>query len=86
MEHKPMLEKIGIRENFAKYIKTASPIAVTRHDRTVGYFFPTHQAPSLDEIEGLKRAADALDRLLQEQGMAEDALVQEYRQLREQNP
>ena len=84
-----MLEKIGIREfrkNFAKYLGRPDPIMVMRRDQPMGYFFPMHQAPPLAEIEGLKRAADALDRLLQEQGMAEDALVQEYRQLREQNP
>ena len=84
-----MLEKIGMREfreNLAKYLNSSSPIAVTRHDRTVGYFFPTHQEPSLAEIEGLKRATVSLDSLLREQGISEDALVQEFRQLREQKP
>lgn len=82
-----MLEKIGMREfrnNLAKYLNSNQPIAVIRHGQTVGYFFPTQQPPADAELEGLKRAAEKLDALLQEAGITEDMLVAEFRQLREQ--
>ncbi len=82
-----MLEKIGMREfrnNLAKYLNSDRPIAVIRHGQTVGYFLPTQQPPVDAELAGLKRAAEKLDALLQEAGIAEDTLVAEFRQLREQ--
>jgi antitoxin (DNA-binding transcriptional repressor) of toxin-antitoxin stability system len=81
-----MVERIGVREfrqNLAKYIDAASPVAVMRHGQTVGYFVPAHQEPVKAELEALKQAAAKLDALLAEQGISEDELVQEFRQLRE---
>jgi antitoxin (DNA-binding transcriptional repressor) of toxin-antitoxin stability system len=82
-----MLEKIGIREfrdNLAKYLNADTPIAVMRHGQTVGYFLPAQQKPTEAEIDGLKRAAEKLDALLQEKGLNEDILLREFRALREQ--
>lgn len=83
-----MLQKIGIREfrnNIAKYLNTNSPIAVTRHGQTVGYFLPTHQKPEEAELEALKIAAAKLDALLLEKGFNEDELVAEFRQMRQKS-
>lgn len=82
-----MLEKVGIREfrtHLAKYLNASSPIAVMRHGQTVGYFFPAQPKPAFSEIEALKRAAEKLDALLQENGLTEELLLEEFRQLREQ--
>lgn len=82
-----MLQKIGMREfrnNLAKYLNATSPVAILRHGQTIGYFFPTQPQPEEAELAGLKRAAEKLDALLQEQGIGEDVLVAEFRQLREQ--
>jgi hypothetical protein len=82
-----MLEKIGIREfrdRLAKYLNTPSPIAIMRHGQTIGYFLPAQPEPAEAEIEGLKRAAEKLDALLQENGLTEKLLVREFRALREQ--
>ena len=82
-----MLRKIGMREfrnNLAKYLNGTSPIAVMRHGQTVGYFLPAHQEPEKAELEALKSAAAKLDALLQEKGISEDELVDEFRQLRQQ--
>ncbi|ELS05177.1 hypothetical protein Xen7305DRAFT_00049200 [Xenococcus sp. PCC 7305] len=81
-----MLQKVNVQEfsdNFAKYLSTNSPIVVIRHGKTVGYFFPTHQEPEKTELEALKSAAAKLDTLLQENGISEDELVSEFRQLRQ---
>jgi antitoxin (DNA-binding transcriptional repressor) of toxin-antitoxin stability system len=82
-----MLQKIGMREfrnNLSKYLNATSPVAILRHGQTIGYFFPTQPQPEEAELEGLKRAAAKLDALLQAQGIGEDILVAEFRQLREQ--
>ena len=82
-----MLQKIGVREfrnNLAKYLNTTSPIAVMRHGQTVGYFLPTHKEPEKAELEALRSVAAQLDTLLQEKGISEDELVNEFRQLRQQ--
>ena len=37
--------KVGIREfraDIAQFIASSTPVAVTRHGQTVGYFIPTH--------------------------------------------
>jgi hypothetical protein len=81
-----MLQKIGMRDfrdNLAKYLNSTSPVAILRHGQIVGYFFPTQLQPDEAEKEGLKRAAEKLDVLLQEKGIGEDELVAEFRHLRE---
>lgn len=81
-----MLERIGVREfrqNLAKYLDAAAPVAVMRHGQTVGYFVPAHREPVQAELEALKQAAAKLDALLAAHQISEDELVQEFRQLRE---
>ena len=81
-----MVEKIGVREfrnNIGKYIDSAQPIAVSRHGQTVGYFVPVKKNPDEVDLEQLRSAALKLDALLAENGIDEEQLVQEFRQLRE---
>ena len=47
--------KVGIREfrsDLAEYIASNTPVAITRHGQTVGYFVPTHGQVESD-IEAL---------------------------------
>ena len=84
-----MLQKIGMRDfrdNLAKYLSSSTPVAILRHGQTVGYFLPTQLQPAESEQESLKRAAAALDALLVEQGIDEDTLLTEFRQLRSSQP
>ena len=58
--------KVGIREfraGMADFIASSSPVAVTRHGQTVGYFIPTQGQVDAD-IAALKKASKTLDRLL----------------------
>lgn len=80
------MQKIGIREfraELAGYVATATPVAITRHGETVGYFIPTRRTVAGDaEIEALKAAANLLDKLLAEKGVSEDALLEDYKATR----
>ena len=81
-----MLKKVNVKEfrnNFAKYLNATSPIILMRQGKTVGYFLPTDQEPEKAELEALKSAAAKLDTLLEEKGISEDELVNEFRQLRQ---
>ncbi len=80
------LLKIGVREfraHIMNYLKSPSPIAITRHEQTIGYYIPAHQ-PSETDIEELKRAAQQLEKLLISGGVTEEELIADFRALREQ--
>ena len=51
--------KVGIREfraGMAEFIASSTPVAVTRHGHTIGYFIPTHGQGDAD-IAALKKQA-----------------------------
>ena len=79
------MKKTGLREfesNLEKYISVNEPVAVMHHGQTVGYFLPTHKKS--EQIKSLKIAAEKLDRLLIDRGIMEEELVEEFRQLRQE--
>jgi hypothetical protein len=79
------LIKIGMREfreHMPQYLKSTSPVAITRHGETVGFYIPTHH-PEKTDLEELKNAAKQLDKLLLSKGFTEEELLSEFRSLRE---
>ena len=76
--------KVGIREfrsDLAEYIASSTPVAVTRHGQTVGYFIPTQGQVEAD-ITALKKASKALDKLLAAQGVDVDSVVADFKAAR----
>lgn len=77
--------KVGMREfraHLPQYLLTSTPVAVTRHGETVGYYIPSHHHAEKPELDSLKRAAKKLEALLLSQGVTEDELLAEFRALR----
>ncbi len=77
--------KVSIREfraHLARYASAHSPIAVTRHGETIGYYIPARPRPDKAEIDALKEAASRLDSLLAQAGVSEDEMLDEFRKLR----
>ena len=77
--------KVSIREfrsHLAQYAGASSPIAITRHGETVGYYIPARPIPDKAEIDALKTAASRLDSLLAEAGVNEEKMLTEFRKLR----
>ena len=73
--------KIGIREfraDLAGYIASSTPVAVTRHGQTVGYFIPTLGQVEAD-VAVLKKASKTLDRLLAAHSVDVDAVVADFK-------
>ena len=80
------LEKVNVREfrnKMSKYLGKTTPFAVTRQGQTIGYYIPARPTPSEAERLSLQKASEALDAMLTQQGITEDELVQEWRNLRE---
>lgn len=78
--------KVGIREfraGMAEFLASNTPVAVTRHGQTVGYFIPTQGEMDAD-IAALKRASKTLDKLLAEQGVEADEVVADFKAARKQ--
>ena len=78
--------KIGIREfraGIAEFIASRTPVAVTRHGQTVGYFIPTQGRVDAD-IAALKKASKTLDKLLAAKGVDVEELVADFKAVRKQ--
>ncbi len=78
--------KVGIREfraDLAEYIASRTPVAVTRHGQTVGYFIPTQGQVDADLV-ALKKASKTLDQILAAHGVEVDAVVADFKAARKQ--
>ncbi len=67
------------REALAEYLDAASPVAITRHGQTVGYYVPAHGNGDERELAALKQAVGQLESLLAQHGISEDEVVREFR-------
>ncbi|MFZ2121814.1 MAG: type II toxin-antitoxin system Phd/YefM family antitoxin [Rhodoferax sp.] len=78
--------KVGIREfraGMAEFIASSTPVAVTRHGQTIGYFIPT-QAQGDADVAALKKASKTLDRLLAAQNIDVEEVVADFKVVRKQ--
>ena len=79
-------EKIGVREfreNLTGYLESGRPLAITRHGETLGFFIPAQKRSRKAEVEAMRAAAKELDAMIAAWGTSEDALMQEYKQIRQ---
>jgi antitoxin (DNA-binding transcriptional repressor) of toxin-antitoxin stability system len=73
--------KVGIREfrsDLAEYIASNTPVAITRHGQTVGYFIPT-QGQMEAEVAALRKASQTLDQLLVKQSIEPEVIVADFK-------
>lgn len=76
--------KVGIREfraGLADFVDAESPVAVTRHGRTVGYFIPVKQDRAADAA-ALRVAGEKVHALPQLTEADVDVMVEEFETLR----
>ena len=80
--------KVGVREfrdKLAYFLEAKTPVAITRHGETVGLYIPTRRRTSNRDLTALKVAAAKLDAMLEEAGISEDELVEDFKRLRKAN-
>jgi hypothetical protein len=76
--------KVGIREfraDMADYIASSTPVAVTRHGQTIGFFIPTPAHADAD-VSALRTAGQALDKLLAKEGVDIQGLMADFKTAR----
>ena len=76
--------KVGIREfraGLAEFIAAETPVAITRHGQTVGFFIPAHGQAEAD-VAALRRASAELDQLLAEKKVDIEEVAAEFRSAR----
>ena len=75
--------KVGVKEFRAKlpsYLESMSPLAITRHGETIGYYIPTKRRGQTEaELDALREAAAALEAMLAAKGVSEEELVTEFK-------
>jgi len=79
--------KVGIREfrsDLAEYIASNTPVAVTRHGQTVGYFIPT-QGHVEAHVAALRKASKTLDKLLALQNVDIESVVADFKAARKKS-
>ena len=80
--------KVGVREfraHLPQYLFTSStPLAITRHGETIGFYVPARHHLEGEELNALKYAAAQLEELLNAHHVTEDELLAEFRTLREE--
>jgi antitoxin (DNA-binding transcriptional repressor) of toxin-antitoxin stability system len=77
--------KIGIREfreNLAGYLESGTPLAITRHGETLGFYIPAQKRSRKAEVEAMRAAAKDLDEMIASWGASEDELVEEFKGIR----
>lgn len=76
--------KVGIREfraDLAGYSTSTTPVAVTRHGQTIGYFIPT-KAPAEEDVQAFKQASAKLIGLIEAEGIDVEEVVAEFKAAR----
>jgi antitoxin (DNA-binding transcriptional repressor) of toxin-antitoxin stability system len=78
-------QKVGVREfreQLAKYLESTTPVAVTRHGETIGYYIPTKQRSKPEALEALRIAGQKVDAMLAAAGVTEDDIVADFKEAR----
>jgi hypothetical protein len=65
----------------AEYIASSTPVAVTRHGQTVGYFIPT-QGQAEADLSALRNASKTLDKLLEAHNVDVESVVADFKATR----
>ena len=77
--------KVGVREfreQFASYLESETPIAITRHGETLGYYIPARQQRTEQEKKALKEAWSRLQKVMKAKGITEDEILADFQQRR----
>jgi len=77
--------KVGMREfreKLADYLESGTPLAITRHGETLGFYIPAQKRSRKAELDAMRAAAKDLDQMISSWGATEDQLMNEYKDIR----
>lgn len=79
------MQTVGIREfreNLAGYLEGSTPVAITRHGETIGFFLPAPHKKTEEEWAEFDRTAARVDQVVAELGLTEEEIVQDFKRWR----
>jgi PHD/YefM family antitoxin component YafN of YafNO toxin-antitoxin module len=78
--------KVGIREfreKLARYLlESETPVAITRHGDTIGFYIPARRKRSETERSALKEAAARLQKIMEAEGISEEEIISDFKNWR----
>jgi len=77
-----METKVGVKEfraNLPSYLDSSTPVAITRHGETIGYFIPARTGKRKAELDALREAAATLESMLLSMNLSEEDIVDEFK-------
>lgn len=77
-----METKVGIKEfraHLPSYLESTSPVAITRHGETIGYYIPTRGGRNEAELDALKKASSELEAMMSALQVSEDEIVSDFK-------
>ncbi len=77
--------KVGMREfreKLADYLESGTPLAITRHGETLGFYIPAQKRSRKAELDAMRAAAKDLDQMISSWGAGEDELMNECKEIR----
>lgn len=80
-----METKVGVKEfraNLPSYLASISPVAITRHGETIGYFIPAHGKKKQNELDALTEVAATLASMMAALNVSEDDIAEDFKILR----
>ena len=80
-----METKVGVKEFRAKlpaYLESMSPVVITRHGQTIGYYVPARHDHALAKLDSFKQAIEKLQAMMLALNVSEDDLVNDFKKLR----
>jgi hypothetical protein len=70
------------RERLADYLESGTPLAITRHGETLGFYIPAQKRTRKAELDAMRAAAKDLDAMIASWGASENELIDEYKEVR----
>lgn len=77
--------KVGIREfreKLASYLESRKPVAITRHGETIGVYLPLPDAPTPEQLEKLRIAAEVVQDPLAAAEITEEQMLDAFERTR----
>jgi hypothetical protein len=64
------------------FLGLVTPVAITRHGETVGFYVPARRKPREADLDALRKAGEQLDALIAAAGVGEDELIDDFKKAR----
>jgi antitoxin (DNA-binding transcriptional repressor) of toxin-antitoxin stability system len=74
--------RVGIREfreNLASFIESSTPVAITRHGETVGFYVPARRKRQQADLDALRKAGEQLNALIAAARVSEDEPIDNFK-------